>query len=501
MEINNRHIPSLETVFRAFENLLLPEEQKKPLVMAFYLTFACNARCSFCSQFDFVGGNKEAPRPDLETQLRTLELVRREVPSIYLLGGEPTVHPHFKELLAACRDLDFDVVGVNTNAVRYVPEILDDANMLVASLYSTNPERVGASLGLNELAGQRVISNVARYAHERDPKRTQMVVNKVITGEDGDIDNAYKVANLCVDLGVNFNIAPAIMSNGRPDPRLIDNPLYQQLIDDLMMDGRLMACTRAYLRQIRNFEEFACVPNVVSGIHPNGDMVVPCPNVHAPEMVNILGAGGVIEALRIGRERFGPFDPATKCADKCHKLCYVESANLSSKKGVIDYLRQVFQRRTRFFSGMSAEESRDCSDEIVKELESLCDKYMRDLHRYDFLLMEWFPKHKAFSKDIEKLSDEALLSLRTALEEVMDFIEMRWEFLGDPQRFLAMFGDIVNGIFTRPFVKLLGPLEDFLKVGIISDFSGGRTINRLRDYLKRVDAEFQRRQFIDAKAV
>lgn len=500
MEINNRHIPSLETVFRAFENLLLPEDQKKPLVAAFYLTFACNARCSFCSQLDFVGGNKEVSKPDLETQLKTLELVRREVPSIYLLGGEPTVHPHFEELLAACRDLDFDVVGVNTNAVRYVPEILDDVNMLVVSLYSTDPERVGASLGLNELAGQRVISNVARYAHERDPKRTQMVVNKVVTGGDGDIDDAYRVANFCTDLGVSFNIAPAIMPDGRPDPRLIDNPAYQQLIDDLMMDSRLMACTPAYLQRIRNFEEFACVPNVVPGIHPNGDLVVPCPNVHAPRMVNILETGGVLEALRLGRESFGPFDPATECADKCHKLCYIESANLSSKKGIIDYLRQVFQRKARFFAEIPADESGNCSDEVVEELESLVDKYMSDLHRYDFLLMEWVPLHNAFSGDIEKLSDGALLLLQTSLEEVVDFIEMRWKVLGEPQRFLAMFADIVNGIFTRPFVKLLGPLEDFLKIGIISDFCGGRTVNRLRDYLKRIGAEFQRRQFIDAKA-
>lgn len=344
MEIFRKRVPSLETIQRFLGNLTRKERDKLPLVIAFYLTFGCNARCSFCSQATYVYEGKKGiykPHINIETQIEVLRKIREDVPNIYFVGGEPTVYPWFKEILEASVDMDFDTIGVNTNCILFKKEVVDCANLIVASLHSMDPKKIASVYKVKSSFGDQVLENIRRYAGERF-QSSRMTVNSVVTGEN--VDEIYEIAEFCRELGILLNVAPAIMANGKPEESLIDNRSYQNLIDWLSTQRGLMAVSQNYLRVIRDFQPFVCTPQIVPGVHPNGDLIAPCPNLPEGQVMrNILKDDGVINALKNGRDEFealyGIVDTRTKCANDCHKTCYVGGSAISRLEGLIALAR------------------------------------------------------------------------------------------------------------------------------------------------------------------
>lgn len=474
MEIAGRRLPSMETVGRVLANMRLPEAEKLPLVMAYYFTYDCNGNCWYCSQKDDLNSIEE---PSLGRQIEVIKRIREGCPNIYLMGGEPTMSPHLPAILKECEFLGFDTIAVNTNGLKYAPEILEYANMLVVSLPSMDPEEIERTLDIEKGTGFDVIENINHYATARDSGHTQMVVNTVVTGDN--ITEAYRIANFCSDLGIMLNVAPAIMLDGRPDRRLIDNPKYIRLIDDLIADSRLMACSTAYLKTIREFDDFACTPNAVPGVCPNGDMIVPCQGVERPVHVNLISEGSVARAMEIGRRRFKDFDPAVDCPDKCHKTCYIEAANLADVPSLLAMLRRVFVRN-KFVD--------DDVDEMKGEewMLRIIDEYFSHLGQYDPIMHSKVAKiGERFSGEIQDLSEAQLAEVRSLIEEVIYGYEKFWEIgPGDVQKVVLALVDVVVNIFNRPFPRIVPG----------SDFMNGRKNMRMKDYLRRVDRELGMRK-------
>lgn len=494
MEALGRRLPSKETVLRVLQNLFLHEKFKKPLATAFYVNDSCNAQCDFCSQKEHLRGENRAEQADLETQLEILRAIRQDVSNIYLMGGEPSIHPHLAELLQACEDLEFDTIAINTNAVVYRPEILGHANMLVVSLFSTDPLKLGASLypNLNPdqqmKIGQRVLDNVRRYAQELDPEKTTMIINKVVTGEEGDISGVYDIVNLCRELGAKLNIAPAIMLDNKPDPRLAQSLSWIFLINFLRTQNMdIMSGSSAYLKTIMNFERFDCTPNAIPAVRQNGDMDVPCPNVSEPKVVNLLQAGGVMAALNQGREEFGQFEPAQDCDKICHKTCYVEAANLAKSGFAIEAIRGIFRKR-------ADRTMENGGDSFVS---ALVEFFMEDVHDFDTPMQAFgdvAQTNAAFTVLIEELSDEELAQLNQQFCDIYEQYEMLWEYLyTGGYKVLAITSDIVNQIFTRPFAKFFRGVRRLTGVPVISDMTGGRAMNRITFYRQIIGNECTKR--------
>lgn len=88
------------------------------------LTNYCNRNCSYCFAMDKVGSdgdwkNDKREAISLENFNRCVEFLKRsKIKVISLLGGEPTLHPHFKEILDICRrDNYFDNIKLFTNGL------------------------------------------------------------------------------------------------------------------------------------------------------------------------------------------------------------------------------------------------------------------------------------------------------------------------------------------------------------------------------------------------
>lgn len=120
------------------DELMLRHFRENPRIFGAHieLTHSCNERCVHCYQGRSRHGHAEPGMVmDILRQLHAHGTV-----SVTFSGGEPTLHPHFPEILAEARRLDF-VINVLTNGLDLSEGVLDalasaNCNMVQVSLYS-----------------------------------------------------------------------------------------------------------------------------------------------------------------------------------------------------------------------------------------------------------------------------------------------------------------------------------------------------------------------------
>jgi len=81
--------------------------------------FECNNKCHFCVQGD--KRYKFAPK-SLEELQKSLADNRKDIDSVVFTGGEPTMHPHFLELVKTARDLNYRKIQIQTNGRMFANE-------------------------------------------------------------------------------------------------------------------------------------------------------------------------------------------------------------------------------------------------------------------------------------------------------------------------------------------------------------------------------------------
>jgi MoaA/NifB/PqqE/SkfB family radical SAM enzyme len=98
----------------------------KPLLLHYYITNRCNARCSFCEIW------REMPKTDAETSvvLRNLGIARKAGCSfVDFTGGEPLLHPDLPIFLREAKKLGF-ITSVTTNCILFEERARDLAGKI-----------------------------------------------------------------------------------------------------------------------------------------------------------------------------------------------------------------------------------------------------------------------------------------------------------------------------------------------------------------------------------
>lgn len=118
------------------------------------LTKQCNLRCSYCFANEFV--NKQSDVMSFERFEQCLKFLSHDPQErIGLIGGEPTMHPDLKRMLAALIDSPFQSVCLFTNGIlvdRYFNELRNSKFQVLVNLNS--PAQVG------ERNYQRIMDNL-----------------------------------------------------------------------------------------------------------------------------------------------------------------------------------------------------------------------------------------------------------------------------------------------------------------------------------------------------
>ncbi len=110
-----------------------------PILCNYYLTYRCNAECSFCDIWQQPSGL--AKLPDIESNLKALK--RLNVRFVDFTGGEPLLHPNLPEILHLAKSMGF-ITSVTTNTLLYpkrAEELAKKIDLLHFSLDSIHPEK------------------------------------------------------------------------------------------------------------------------------------------------------------------------------------------------------------------------------------------------------------------------------------------------------------------------------------------------------------------------
>lgn len=118
------------------------------------LTKQCNLHCSYCFANEFV--NRQTDEMSMENFEKCLQFLSSEPNErIGLIGGEPTLHPEFKRMLARLIDSPFKSICLFTNGIlldRFFTELRNSRFQILINLNS--PDIIG------DLAYSRIMNNL-----------------------------------------------------------------------------------------------------------------------------------------------------------------------------------------------------------------------------------------------------------------------------------------------------------------------------------------------------
>ncbi|HBN46599.1 MAG TPA: hypothetical protein DD401_02920 [Prevotella sp.] len=188
-----------------------PHENKPPIrVASIEITEKCNLKCRYCYG---------AFAPDKSTNLSCEEATRlfkalkeRDVKTLELTGGEPTINPDFDKILnEACKQ--FDMITIMTNAVVLRPSTLQ--------IYQKHRNKVGFSISIDGFSDetndyqrgvrntfQRTLNNIIRIKEDVDPhflRVVYMLTNENINESDHFFEHllSHGIHNLMVSVPEN----------------------------------------------------------------------------------------------------------------------------------------------------------------------------------------------------------------------------------------------------------------------------------------------------------
>lgn len=147
-----------------------------PISVELHLTDTCNLNCSWCTDKELRKNGATLP---LETIERLFEEFGRHCTGVTLEGGgEPTLHPHFKEIVDSGSRYGVDL-GLITNGTVDISETVHKLKWVRVSLDSGNAEEYKAEKGVE--AFERVLGNLSKMTEMRNPQKTFIGVGYVLT--------------------------------------------------------------------------------------------------------------------------------------------------------------------------------------------------------------------------------------------------------------------------------------------------------------------------------
>lgn len=189
---------------------------KSPLVIQLELTTYCNLNCKFCFSKSGKPRKNEMGTKEIKRVIRQMK--DAEVMSVFLTGGEPTLHPDFIEIVNYVFELGMDCF------------VLTNGTQLNAKLLSRIPNRIyfvmsfdGINSHLDSHGGLDFASVKEKFALLKKldfPFSAQYVLHK---GNIADLENTYKWCSENIIDFAAIDLYPTGRAMANPDLFLTDD--------------------------------------------------------------------------------------------------------------------------------------------------------------------------------------------------------------------------------------------------------------------------------------
>ena len=308
-------------------HLLRPRSNSwRPILSVYYLTYACDFRCPYCSDGSGTPYFRlRSPVLPADKVLDLFGVIRRHCEYLVITGGEPLQHPAYAEILNRLPALRFRGVILTTNGYHLdqaLPAVASSVTELVVSLQTMDSAKADIEYG-RAGAHERILENIARAA-SHPGRKYQIVISSVATPDNlADMRDVYQFAR---DRGFRLAVCPQLVGV-KAHHRLENNPEYREFFDFLIaakQQGARIQGTVDYLEYLRDLKKFSCRPFTMLVVGPTGEVFYPCLELGQPAG-NLLDEPDLRRLRRSACERFGP---QPDCGTQCHSACALGFARI-----------------------------------------------------------------------------------------------------------------------------------------------------------------------------
>lgn len=237
-----------------------------PISVELHLTDLCNLKCSWCTDKEL---RKNKATLSLETIRKIFKEFAEHNTGITLEGGgEPTLHPNFKEIVDAGSKLGLDL-GLITNGTVDISDSVHKLKWIRVSLDSSNEDEYKSEKGVD--AFEKVLKNLKRMTAIRNPQKTFVGVGYVLTKRNQ--NNLEDLINQLDEIGIDYiyirpvEEAPDIM------------PTVEEMLDlrkklvEITSNKRIKYMLTIADRVVEKNNNLPCIAHsLTSIIHANGDV-------------------------------------------------------------------------------------------------------------------------------------------------------------------------------------------------------------------------------------
>lgn len=255
-----RSVMEVADHIRIYDNL-------PPISVEMHLTDNCNLACPWCTDRDLLGNGAKLDKKVAFSLLREFGQMGTGV--TLEGGGEPTIHPDFKEIVNFGYENNVSL-GLITNGTVDLSDVINKFRWLRISLDSSTREEYITEKGKDFM--DRVLDNIRKYKDIRDNENTFLGIGYVITKRN--YSRIDEIIAKLDELGVDYLYL-------RPVEEAMDiMPTREELYDlrkrilNITENRRIKFKLVINDRLISNNANLPCVAHsITSIIHASGDVV------------------------------------------------------------------------------------------------------------------------------------------------------------------------------------------------------------------------------------
>lgn len=262
--LNNKKVSSILDV----RNKIKKMDEQFPISIEMHLTDNCNLNCQWCT-------DKELRKNKATLGLQVVEKLFREFwrhgTGVTLEGGgEPTLHPNFREIVEMGKQSAIDM-GLITNGIVDISDCVGDLKWVRVSLDSSTAEEYIREKGVD--CFDHVLENLKKMSKARDPQHTFIGVGYVLTTR-----NQSNLAGLVEQLdqaGVDYLYLRPVEEAPNITPSLEDLLTVRKQLAGITADKRIKYMLPINDRVVDQNAGLPCIAHsLTSIIHANGEVAL-----------------------------------------------------------------------------------------------------------------------------------------------------------------------------------------------------------------------------------
>ena len=239
-----------------------------PISVELHLTDCCNLDCEWCTDKVL---RKNRATLDREVAGKLLREFGEHGTGVTLEGGgEPTLHPHFREVVEAGERYHVDM-GLISNGTVDISDCADKLKWVRISLDSSTREEYQREKGVDNF--EHVLKNLEKMAGRRDPEKVFIGIGYVLTTRNQ--GNLMGLMRRLDEMGIDYIYLRPVEEAGDIMPSLENLLDLRRQLAEITANMRLKYMLTIQDRIVDKNAGLPCVAHsLTSIIHANGEVAL-----------------------------------------------------------------------------------------------------------------------------------------------------------------------------------------------------------------------------------